>query len=218
MRGASEGVMTLGDRGPAGGSSIVARRRLGIALRALREEAGKTGEQAAQALTRTGSWISRLEAGRVGVRLPELRALLEISGLDDIARRRELERLAADTVRRGRGWWSRYAQSIPESYATYIGLEDQAKSLLIYEDRVVPGLLQTAAYGRAIFEVALPPVDGDDANARVQVRLKEGERHQWIEERRHVLLPRPADLGGAFERVPDWREKEALDLLGLSAD
>jgi transcriptional regulator with XRE-family HTH domain len=162
--------MNRGDSGPVGGRAAVARRRLGIALRELREESGITGEDAAQALTRHASWISRLESGRVGIRLPDLHVLFDLYHLNDDERRRSLEALAIDSIRRGRGWWSRYAKSIPAAYATYVRLEDQARSLSIYEDRVIPGLLQTTDYGRAIFDAALPPVDKKVADERIKIR------------------------------------------------
>ena len=52
----------------ADGSPTVRRRRLGLILRSLREKAGMTGEEVGAAIERSGSWVSRVETGRVGLR------------------------------------------------------------------------------------------------------------------------------------------------------
>ncbi len=152
-----------------GGSPTLRRRRLGLALRELRERAGLTGEAAAAALDRSPSWISRVESGRVGVRARDLRDLFETYGLNDRAARAELEDLAQEGKRRG--WWSRYAEALSESYAVYIGLEDEATSLSIYHNVAVPGLLQSEDYARAILSLALPPLASTILDARVDVRM-----------------------------------------------
>src|SRR5690349_13373345 len=137
-----------------GGSSALQRRRLGQALRRLRDQAKLTGDEAGQAVERSGSWISRVEAGRVGVRLRELRDLFELYGLTNAREREDLEALAQSGKRRG--WWSSYG--LPESYAVYVGLEDEAESLRMYHNLVVPGLFQTERYMRAVFQRGIPKI------------------------------------------------------------
>jgi transcriptional regulator with XRE-family HTH domain len=152
-----------------GGSPTLRRRRLGHALRDLREQAGLTGDQAGAVVERSGSWVSRVESGRVGLRVRELRDLLARYGVDDLQRRQELEELAVEGKQRG--WWSKYADVLAEQYLTYIGLEAEARSILIYEDRLVPGLFQTEDYCRAIYGQAVPPLSAEVFEARVKVRM-----------------------------------------------
>ena len=62
----------------AGVSPTVRRRRLGLILRGLREKANLTGEDVGIAIERSGSWVSRVETGRVGLRGRDLNDLLEL--------------------------------------------------------------------------------------------------------------------------------------------
>jgi hypothetical protein len=57
-----------------------------------------------------------------------------------------------DLVRqsRQRGWWHAYADMISEAFQTLIGLEDEASTIRIYENHLIPGLLQTEGYARAL--------------------------------------------------------------------
>src|SRR5262245_19011160 len=154
----------MADRGP-----VLLRRRLGQLLRELRIRARLTGKDAGDAIDRSSSWVSRVEAGRVGIRTPELRVLLDLYGLNEATRREELEKLAR--AGHQRGWWSKYSDVLPESYHMFIGLEAEANALLIYENVVVPGLLQAADYCRAIIRQTVPLVPADHIEKRVAVRL-----------------------------------------------
>src|SRR5262249_3714711 len=127
--------------GVADGSPTVRRRRLGLILRGMREKAGLTGEDAGAALERSGSWISRGETGRVGLRSRDLHDLLKVYRNDDPALAEELLALAREGKQRG--WWSKYADTLSGPYATYIGFESEAAELLAYETLIVHGLLQT---------------------------------------------------------------------------
>jgi transcriptional regulator with XRE-family HTH domain len=126
------------------------RRRLGFRLRALREERGMTGEAAGRAIDRSASWISRVETGRMTVRVRELRDLLNVYDVRDADVREQFEELV--TGHRQQGWWSKYRTVVPEPYATLIGLEAEATVIRTYENSVFPGLVQTREYAEAIFQ------------------------------------------------------------------
>lgn len=155
-----------------GGSPTIRRRRLGRTLRELRERAGMTGHEAGAAIERSGSWISRVEGGRVGLRGPDLRMLLDVYGLSDPGRRAELEELAR--AGKQRGWWSQYTEALPEPLAVFIGLESAATSIMEYDERLIPGLLQTEQYCRAIFRQSVAvagSLSTDEVEARIKVRM-----------------------------------------------
>jgi transcriptional regulator with XRE-family HTH domain len=155
------------------GSPTVRRRRLGLVLRDLRERAGYTGETAAQALERSASWISRIEAGYVRLRTRDLHDLFDLYQLVDEARRAELEQLAKEG--QARGWWSRYRDALPDTYARYIGLEDEAQRIFAYDNTLVPGLLQTEEYARAVHALTVPAPISKHVESRVRVRMKRQE-------------------------------------------
>lgn len=155
-----------------GGGPTIRRRRLGRVLRNLRERAGMTGSAAGTAVERSGSWISRVEGGRVGLRARDLRDLLDLYGVSDVDRREELEALAREGKQRG--WWSQYSEDLPELLLVYIGLESAANAIRVYQDRLVPGLLQTEGYCRAVIQRSLAaeaPLSPAEIEARVQVRM-----------------------------------------------
>jgi transcriptional regulator with XRE-family HTH domain len=154
----------------ANGSPTVRRRRLGLILRGLRERAGMTGEEVGAAIDRSGSWVSRVETGRVGLRSRDLADLLELYQVHDPALAEQLTALAREGKQRG--WWSRYAETITGPYATYIGFESEAAELLIYEAVLINGLLQTEEYARAALAASLIPINtGDMVERKVKVRM-----------------------------------------------
>ncbi|MFC0532483.1 helix-turn-helix domain-containing protein [Phytohabitans kaempferiae] len=156
-----------------GTSPTVQRRRLGVALRTLRQERGLTGEQAGERVERSASWISRVEGGRIGIRARDLRDLLDLYQVDDAARRAELLSLAERG--RARSWWSEYSGTISDAYATFIGFEDEAARFESYEPMVVPGLLQLESYARALVESGIPQLTKREVEDRIQVRLRRQE-------------------------------------------
>jgi transcriptional regulator with XRE-family HTH domain len=161
------------------GSPTVRRRRLGLALRNLREGAGITGDAAAKALERSASWISRIEAGHVRLRTRDLHDLFDLYGLENHERRAELETWAREG--QARGWWSRYREAIPEAYARYIGLEDEAEEIFVFDNVLVPGLLQTEEYAEAVNMRTIPAPPPEAGEIRVKVRML----------RQRVLLKEP---------------------------
>ncbi|WP_432743929.1 helix-turn-helix transcriptional regulator [Streptomyces sp. JH002] len=54
----------------------------------------------------------------------------------------------------------------------FVAHEQEAVSLSTYENQVVPGLLQTGAYARAVFQNALPTLTDEDIETKVAARLQ----------------------------------------------
>jgi transcriptional regulator with XRE-family HTH domain len=125
----------------------VRRRLVGGALRRYRENAGYTLQDVARVLECDRSKISRIETGQRGIRPKELRELLAEYGVPD----REQAALVAIASRGGqRGWWYPYADVLPGPYLDYVIMESAASEILTYEAQVIPDLLQTEDYARAI--------------------------------------------------------------------
>src|SRR6266508_6775931 len=74
-------------------SPTVRRRRLGMELRRLREDADYTLERVAETLECSDSKISRIETGQVGATPRDVRDMLALYGISD-ERRDELVKLA----------------------------------------------------------------------------------------------------------------------------
>ncbi|GAA2984945.1 MULTISPECIES: helix-turn-helix transcriptional regulator [unclassified Kitasatospora] len=150
----------------------VRARRLGAELRRLREAAGKGTDDAAQALACSRAKISRIETGASGVRRLDLGILLDLYGSAG-KERDALEVLARDSKKRG--WWHDYGDTIPPAYADFLGLEGDARYIRTWQSMVVPGLLQTEHYARAVLEANPAAVRPERIDQLVEIRMERKE-------------------------------------------
>jgi len=133
--------------GTVTGEPPVRRRLVGSALRRYRENVGYALEDAARVLECDRSKISRIETGQRGIRPKELRELLAEYGVPES----DQAALMAIASRGGqRGWWHPYVGSFSEAYLDYVIMESVASEIMAYEAQLVPDLLQTEDYARAI--------------------------------------------------------------------
>jgi transcriptional regulator with XRE-family HTH domain len=159
---------------PDYGSPTVRRRRLAAELRRLRDQSGLTGDEVAARLGWSASKISRYELARTGLKPADVKKLLDLYGVGP-ARKEQLLALAREATEKG--WWEAYSDDLPTEYADFIGLEDEATSIWVWQMECIPGLLQTEEYARQISSgygrlAALPP---SMMERRVQVRLMRQE-------------------------------------------
>jgi len=151
-------------------SPTMRRRRLAAELRRLRHEAELSIEDVAVGLGWQSSKLSRIENRQVGISVADLRKLLATYKVEDPAYRDQL----ADMARRAteRGWWQSFSSDVvPTALANLIGLETEARTIRSYEPELVPGLLQTEAYARAIMRAWQPSWTAADIDGRVDIRL-----------------------------------------------
>lgn len=146
-------------------SPTVRRRELGALLRALRNEKGLTVEQVADHLLCSTSKVSRMETGHGIATLRDLRDLCGLYGVTDTAQRERMTRLALEGKKQG--WWESYDLD----FDTYVGLENEAAELKYYQSTIVPGLLQTADYARAMLDVSVPKLTSTRIDELLEVKL-----------------------------------------------
>lgn len=146
---------------------VVDRRRLAVELRRLRVAAGKTIQEVAEALECSAGKISRVETGAVGARIQDVRELLDLYGVSGGSRDELL-----DLVRqsRQRPWWYAYADVMPRDSARFFGLQHSATTIYEYGVVLVPGLLQTDGYARALISSSRH-VKPEVAERRIELRL-----------------------------------------------
>ncbi|MGW4124199.1 helix-turn-helix domain-containing protein [Nocardia sp. NPDC004711] len=147
--------------------STVPRRQLGRHLRDLRNRARMTTRVAAQRLEWSEAKIWRIETGQTSLRSLDVEAMCRIYGAPEDAIE-PLTTLARET--KARGWWTEFSDVIDEGYEVYIGLEEAASRLTSYENELVPGLLQTEQYYRAVLAGAYPDISAEQLDRRVRVR------------------------------------------------
>jgi len=168
-----------GDSDRHGGSEVVSvqpgsgptvlRILLGSQLRRLRERKGITREDAGYTIRASGSKISRMELGRVSFKERDVTDLLALYGVADDGERTVLVELARQA--NSPGWWHKYSHVLPDWFQVYVGLEEAASLIRIYELQFVPGLLQTAGYARAVVRLGQRAADPQEVENRVSLRL-----------------------------------------------
>jgi len=146
-------------------SPTIRRRRLGAELRRRREAARVTIETVADRLECSASKISRIETGHTTATPRDVRDMLEIYGVVG-AEADELVQISREA--RQKGWWHPYSTVLT---GAYVGLEAAAQSVRAYEQQVVPGLLQTEEYAKAMIRAARPDIGAEEVERRVRVRL-----------------------------------------------
>ena len=159
----------------------VLRILLGTHLRRLRETQGISARQAAAAIRASESKISRIELGRNAIREIDVLDLLTLYGVSP-ADREQLLTLAEQANRPG--WWHRYNDILLDWFQPYVGMEEAARSIRVYEPQFIPGLLQTEEYASAV--ISLGDFSIEQAERLVQVRkerqrrFKDGKLKLWV--------------------------------------
>jgi transcriptional regulator with XRE-family HTH domain len=143
----------------------VRERRLARTLRQLRDNAGLTIEEVAEKLELSASTVSRMETAQVGVRARDLRDLLDTYGVAG-AERDQLLQIARE--RRQQYWWREY-KDLPN--IAVAGLEADASTIWQYSTQLVPGLLQTDSYARAVLEAIRLDAKPGDIERRLELRI-----------------------------------------------
>jgi transcriptional regulator with XRE-family HTH domain len=190
-------------------------RTFGAFVQALREHAGLTREDFGRHVGLSKHSVASIEQGR---RLPD----------PDFAERAEpllgetgALRNALKHVARQPGlasWFRQWARK-----------EQAAINLQTYECRVIPGLLQTEAYARALFEDRLPPLSDEEIDAQWAARA---ERQKLLTERpntafsfildEHIFLRQTGGRAATLELIDHLlemglRRNIAIQVLPLSA-
>lgn len=146
-------------------NSVVQRRHLGKALRRMREICGLTLSDV-DAAGVNKSRLSRIENGKLAATQNDMQRLMELysaardEGVDPVAQARAAE---------DREWWHTY--QLDRVYVEFIAFEDEAAEEFTYHPTVVPGLLQTWAYARAVGLGNSSPSAIKKAEAAAEVRV-----------------------------------------------
>jgi transcriptional regulator with XRE-family HTH domain len=205
------------------GSPTVLRMILGRQLQALREKAGLTFQQAADAIYSSEWTIRRMERAEGGLKPLTLKSLLVAYGVTDVREIDAFLALARDASRPG--WWHSYGDVLPDWFKVAVGLEESASLIRAYEPQVVPGLLQTEAYVRAITAASFPSENQEDSERRVALRLarqdllrRPAPPQYWVVMEETVLrrpIGGPGVMRGQIEHLVDMAGHPDITILVL---
>ncbi|MFI9393550.1 Scr1 family TA system antitoxin-like transcriptional regulator [Streptomyces bauhiniae] len=146
------------------------RAMIGAELRHARERKGLSQEQLGQVLFVSGSFICQLEAGTRRMQPEYARMLDEALDTGDF-----FTRNCAATAK------SKY----PEHFAEAAEAEAQATAIREYSPLLIPGLLQTPEYARAVFRAYLPTESEKKIDDLVATRM---ERAALLDDPTELLL------------------------------
>ncbi|MEW2355124.1 helix-turn-helix transcriptional regulator [Spirillospora sp. NPDC029432] len=143
-------------------------RRIGRALRQVREDSGYTLQAAGRRLERSGSSLSLIENGLQSLRLRDLGFILDAYGVDANLHK-ALMTLAEQEHRSG--WWCAFKDIASRSDCDYASLERDASALDAIETGFIPGLLQIEDYALAIMRAHVPEIPPERADRFVAFRM-----------------------------------------------
>ncbi|WP_367134028.1 helix-turn-helix domain-containing protein [Saccharothrix sp. HUAS TT1] len=168
----------------------IERLQLGLELTRLRNQAKKSQGEAGAAIGRTPGRVSQVENGRGGLGAEELTKLLDFYG----ARGRERETiLALGAAARRRAPRRGYVDNLPEPFQRLAELQAAADSIHWYECGVIPGLVQSKDYVRAIMALS-NSIYWPDSEAETAERIAFRLDHQ----RRVLETGEPKRIGIVF--------------------
>lgn len=127
------------------------RRRLRSELRKMREAAGMTQRDVAEAMDWSASKLIRIESGAVNISTNDLRALLGHYDIDSV----RIDALVniARTAREGVSRWNIYRDVASLEFIAFLGYESSAAVIREFSPVLVPGLLQTEEYARTVLKL-----------------------------------------------------------------
>jgi transcriptional regulator with XRE-family HTH domain len=185
------------------------RRRLAGELKRLRIEAGLTGEQVAERLAPLGRWsaskVSRIETGRVAAHHGDVADLLDLYGLAGGALRAELVEIARQSGKRG--WWQSYQDVMPGHIAPILDFENASSAIRVMHNQLVPGLLQTAAYARALIRSCHPEAGPEQVDRLVELRLDRQKVLERVDPPKLSVILDEAALRRPVGGVPAMRDQ-----------
>lgn len=145
-------------------------RTFGAVVQALREHAGITRAEFAERVRFSKHTVASVELGR---RMPD----------ESFVERAEEALGNTGALRKAARYLSRGEPGLAVWFRRWARLERVAVSLCTYECRLVPGLLQSEGYARAVFDNSIPLLTDEQLNAQTLARL---ERQRALYDRPHV--------------------------------
>jgi transcriptional regulator with XRE-family HTH domain len=146
----------------------------GNRLRRLREDADLSGKQLAERLGWAASKVSRLEGGKQTATAADVRAWAEALGVPDAASEELLDDLRSLRVEYA-SWRRQLRDGMAPRQRVGRLLDEGATTLRAMQTALVPGLLQTADYARAVFRLLAALHGPRDIEAAVHERLRRQE-------------------------------------------
>ena len=192
----------------------ITRRRLGLLMESLRVRRGLSLGEAAEAIEVSAASLSRIENGHQSLSVHVAKSMLDV--YEEVDRYHEILQLCRDSQRKG--WWHAYGIH----GRNYVSWEADAEFVRTFQVQLVPGLLQSAEYARALIEAQreVCPEQIDNAiKVRMirQRRLRHGSRPLRLEAILHeaALRTRVGGLEVMYGQLVHMAELAELPTVSL---
>ncbi|MGW6460504.1 helix-turn-helix domain-containing protein [Streptomyces sp. NPDC055078] len=162
---------------------------LAARLRQLRERAGLSQKEAADALGAHRTTVLRIERAETSLDSGQVRALLRLYGTGAAEVEQFLGQLASANLP---GWWHPWRDVMDPWQQDLMSVESASRIIRLWHPALVPELLRTPAYARAVEDVLREDASPADRERRVeylrerQARLAERTTRIW------ALMPEAA--------------------------
>ncbi|MBT2493068.1 helix-turn-helix domain-containing protein [Streptomyces sp. ISL-96] len=184
-----------------------AMKLVGALVARFREDAGLTQRELAERICAGEETVASVEQGRRPLK-PDLARLLDRL----LATKHALETAVENMPE---------IDLIPAWAEQYMDLEREAIALSWFENQVLPGLLQTESYARAVFLSKVPILSEDEINSQVAARIERQEiLHRKVPPTASFIISEAVvrdRLGGAEVYAETLRHVQACaDLPGIT--
>jgi hypothetical protein len=143
-----------------------------------------------------------MELGRVSFKTRDVEDLLTLYGVDNATEREALVGLVRQA--NAAGWWHSYSDVLPGWFPTYVGLEEAASGIDVYEAQFVHGLLQCEEYAQAVVVAGRPDASRAEIDRCVGVRLERQKR---------LVSEQPAQLRAVLDEAAISRPYGGRDIM-----
>ncbi|MGW5739226.1 MULTISPECIES: helix-turn-helix domain-containing protein [Streptomyces] len=160
----------------------VAHLVLATRLKTLRQSAGLSFGQAAEALGAHPATVRRIEQAQTSLDAGQVATLLSLYGASAGETGEFLGKLAAANRP---GWWHPWRAVMDAWQLDLMSVESAASIIRVWHPALVPALLRTPAYSRAVDDVLRPDLSPADKDRRTeflmerQKRLREQQTRVW---------------------------------------
>lgn len=146
------------------------RRKLVKELIAARQSVGMNASQLAAEIDLKPSAVSKIEKGSQGLTVRNIKAYARVTGLSK-AKTDELVLLAANDDSYD-DWLVEFREDMPDWFALYPELEQDAVQIWTYSAELVEGLFQTPDYAEAVVRAGLPEISAEELERSVRLRKR----------------------------------------------
>ncbi|MGK4583948.1 helix-turn-helix domain-containing protein [Kitasatospora sp. HPMI-4] len=148
-------------------------QQIGAELRAIREESGKSLEEVARSVGKTGPWLSKVERARITVSQEDVLAMFDHLGVKGRTRDSLESLTTGEPIKQ---WWRAYDDVLVPGFARYLPLEAAASGVREASSLVFSGLTQTERSASAVIENIWQKPGADHVEALVEIRMRRQRR------------------------------------------